>query len=235
MKKNYVIIGGTSGIGLAVVKELVQHNNHLFVGSRNERNIEDVKQATFFHCDAVDNTFEFPNNIETIDGLMYCPGSLNLMPFKRIKEKDIINEFKINVFGLLNTVKYFLPLLQKNQHESSILLMSSVAVTSGMKYHSLVGATKGAVEGITRSLAAEFAPIVRVNAIAPSITETPLTKKFLSSQKIRSNLEQRHPLQSLAEPMDIAHAAVYLLSEKSKWVTGQILHVDGGLSAISKN
>lgn len=235
MKKNYVIIGGTSGLGLAVVKKLSQYNHHLLVGSRNERNIKDVKQATFFHCDVVNNTFEFPDNIETIDGLMYCPGSLNLMPFKRIKEKDVMVEFKINVFGLLNTVKYFLPLLQKNPQGSSIVLMSSVAVKRGMKYHTLVGATKGAVEGITRSLAAEFAPMIRVNAIAPSITETPLAKKFVSSQKIRSNLEQRHPLQRIGEPMDIAYAGVYLLSEHSRWVTGQIFHVDGGLSSISKN
>lgn len=120
MRKKYVIIGGTSGIGLAVVKELAQHNNHLFVGSRNERNIKDVKQATFFHCDVVDNTFEFPSNIETIDGLMYCPGSLNLMPFNRIKEKDIINEFKINVFGLLNTVKYFYPCYKKTNRDLAL-------------------------------------------------------------------------------------------------------------------
>lgn len=104
-----------------------------------------------------------------------------------------------------------------------------------MKYHTLVGATKGAVEGITRSLAAEFAPAIRVNAIAPSITETPLAKKFVSSQKIRLELKKRHPLQRIGEPMDIAYAAVYLLSEHSRWVTGQIVHIDGGLSSTSRD
>ena len=234
MKKNYVIIGGTSGIGLSVVKLLAQHNHHLFVGSRNERNINDVKQATFFHCNVVDNIFEFPKNIDTIDGLMYCPGSLSLMPFKRIKENIIMNEFKINVFGLLDSINFFLPFLQKNKEKSSIVLLSSVAVSLGMKYHTLVGATKGAVEGITRSLAAEFAPKIRFNAVAPSITKTALSKKFLSSEKMKNNLENRHPLNRIGYPEDIAHAATYLLSDKSDWITGQIIHVDGGLSSMSQ-
>jgi NAD(P)-dependent dehydrogenase (short-subunit alcohol dehydrogenase family) len=234
MKKNYVIIGGTSGIGLSVVKLLSQHNHHLFVGSRNERNINDVKQATFFHCNVVDNTFEFPKNIDTIDGLMYCPGSLSLMPFKRLKENIIMNEFKINVFGLLDSINFFLPFLQKNKEKSSIVLISSVAVSLGMKYHTLVGATKGAVEGITRSLAAEFAPNIRVNAVAPSITKTALSKKFLSSEKMKNDLKNRHPLNRIGYPEDIAHAATYLLSDKSDWITGQIIHVDGGLSSISQ-
>ena len=234
MKKNYVIIGGTSGIGLSVVKLLSQHNHHLFVGSRNERNINDVKQATFFHCNVLDNTFEFPKNIDTIDGLMYCPGSLSLMPFKRLKENIIMNEFKINVFGLLDSINFFLPFLQKNKEKSSIVLISSVAVSLGMKYHTLVGATKGAVEGITRSLAAEFAPNIRVNAVAPSITKTALSKKFLSSEKMKNDLKNRHPLNRIGYPEDIAHAATYLLSDKSDWITGQIIHVDGGLSSISQ-
>ena len=233
MNEKYVIIGGTSGIGLAVVKMLAQQHHHLFVGSRNERNIKDITQATFFHCDVVNNTFRFPDKVETIDGLMYCPGSLNLMPFKRITEKEILDEFKINVLGLLHTVKYFLPFLKKNQQGSSIVLLSSVAVTKGMKYHTLVGASKGSVEGITRSLAAEFAPTIRVNAVAPSITKTALSKKFLSNEKMKKDLEKRHPLNRIGYPKDIAHAAIYLLSDQSDWITGQIIHVDGGLSSIN--
>lgn len=234
-KKTFVIIGGTSGIGLSVVTRLAKENHHLYVGSRHRQNIQDLNNSTFFYCDVTKNTFDIPKNVDRIDGLMYCPGSLKLIPFRRIKEEDVQKEFTLNVYGLLNAIKYFLPHLKANNNTSSIVLFSSVAVTVGMKYHTLIGATKGAVEGITRSLAAEFAPKIRVNAIAPSITKTPLSKRYLSNEKMKTDLDNRHPLKRIGKTEDISQAAVYLLSEQSSWITGQIIHVDGGISSIRKN
>jgi NAD(P)-dependent dehydrogenase (short-subunit alcohol dehydrogenase family) len=231
--KNYVVIGGTSGIGLSIVKLLSKKNCKIFVGSRNNRNLENLKKASFFKCDVTKNIFEFQEKIDQINGLVYCPGSLILKPFKRINDDDIDNSFKTNVFGLINSIRFFLKYMNKKNSISSMVCFSSVAVTIGMKYHTLVGGTKGAIEGITRSLAAELAPNIRINAISPSITDTPLSKKFISSEKIKNDLINRHPMKKIGNPDDIAEAALYLLSDKSNWVTGQIIHIDGGLSSVS--
>lgn len=157
-KKTFVIIKGKSGFGLSVVTRLVRENHHLYVRSRHRQNIQDLNNSTFFYCDVTKNIFDIPKDVDRIDGLMYCLGSLKLIPFRRIKEEDVHKEYTPNVYELLNSLKFFLPHLKANNNTSSIVLFISVAVTVGMKYHTLIGATKGAVEGITRSLSAEFAP-----------------------------------------------------------------------------
>jgi NAD(P)-dependent dehydrogenase (short-subunit alcohol dehydrogenase family) len=166
-----------------------------------------------------------------LNGLAYCPGSINLKPFKNLKQQDFVSDFKINALGAIKVInKYFTNL--QNSDNSSILLFSTVAVQTGMPYHASVASAKGAVEGLTRSLAAEFAPKIRVNAIAPSLTDTPMASRLLSSDEKKETSAKRHPLNSIGKPEEIAKAAAYLLSDDSAWITGQIMHIDGGISSL---
>ncbi|MGB5530148.1 MAG: SDR family oxidoreductase, partial [Ignavibacteriaceae bacterium] len=158
-------------------------------------------------------------------------GSINLKPFKSFKEQDYIDDFRINALGVVKVINHFLPNLKKSE-KSSIVLFSTVAVQTGMPYHASIAMAKGAVEGLTRSLAAEFAPKIRVNAIAPSLTDTPMASKLLSNEEKKEASAKRHPLGSVGKPDEIANAAYYLLSDESSWVTGQILHIDGGMSSM---
>lgn len=159
------------------------------------------------------------------------PGSINLLPFHRFKAEDFIQDYQLQAVGAVKVIQAVLPKLKKSE-QASIILFSTVAVQSGYTFHSQVAASKGAIEGLTKSLAAEFAPQIRVNAIAPSLTQTPLAAKLLNTeQKMEANAN-RHPLKRIGLPDDIAQMAIFLLSEKSSWVTGQILHVDGGMSSI---
>ena len=163
--------------------------------------------------------------------MVYCPGSINLKPFKRFTDEDFISDFKLQVVGATKIIKILLPRLAKGGN-SSIVLFSTIAVQNGFNFHSQVAISKGAIEGLTRSLAAELAPKIRVNAIAPSLTDTPLASKFLNTpQKIAAQAEN-NPLKKIGKVKDVAEAAAYLLTDKSSWTTGQILHVDGGYSTI---
>jgi NAD(P)-dependent dehydrogenase (short-subunit alcohol dehydrogenase family) len=167
----------------------------------------------------------------TLDGLVYCPGAIQLKPFARIKEEDFLRDFKLQVLGAIQVIQQCLPLL-KNSSAPSIVLFSTVAASMGFNFHSLVSTSKGALEGLTKALAAEFAPNIRINCIAPSITDTPLAASLLNTpEKIEANA-QRHPLKRIGKVEDIAEAACFLLSEKSAWITGQIIHIDGGMIAI---
>jgi NAD(P)-dependent dehydrogenase (short-subunit alcohol dehydrogenase family) len=168
---------------------------------------------------------------DQVDGLVYCPGSIDLKPFGRIKPEQFIKDYELQVLGAVKCIQAVLPKLKKADNPS-VVLFSTVAVQNGFNFHSLVASSKGAIEGLTRSLAAEFAPKIRVNAIAPSLTDTPLASRMLNSDAKREANDQRHPLKRIGKVEDIAHAAMYLLSDKSSWVTGQIFHVDGGMSSI---
>ena len=168
---------------------------------------------------------------EVLDGFVYCPGAIDLKPFNRIKEASIIEDLNLQVMGVVRILQLILPKL-KASGQGSVVLFSTVAVQTGFPFHAQVAISKGAIEGLTRSLAAEFAPTIRFNAIAPSLTNTPLAEKLLSSpEKIEAN-GQRHPLKRIGEAEDIAEAACFLLTDKSSWITGQILHVDGGMSSL---
>jgi len=181
--------------------------------------------------DVTSSEIELNNLPEEIHGLAYCPGSINLMPFKRIKPAQFAEDFELQVNGAIKVIQKVLPNL-KAAGNSSILFFSTVAVQTGFNFHAQVAASKGAIEGLTRSLAAEFAPTIRVNAIAPSLTDTPLASKLLSSDEKKEANAQRHPLKSLGSAENIAELGLFLLSEKSKWITGQIIHADGGMSSI---
>ena len=228
--KNYLIIGGSSGIGKALTEQLAIEGYVYSTFNKNETE-SNIPNVNYYHLDVTSSEIELNNLPEEVHGLAYCPGSINLMPFKRIKPAQFAEDFELQVNGAIKVIQKVLPNL-KAASNSSILLFSTIAVQTGFNFHAQVAASKGAIEGLTRSLAAEFAPTIRVNAIAPSLTDTPLASKLLSTDEKKEANAQRHPLKSIGSAENIAELGVFLLSEKSKWITGQIIHADGGMSSI---
>ncbi|MCS7053302.1 MAG: SDR family oxidoreductase [Ignavibacterium sp.] len=228
--KTYLVVGGTSGIGLETTK-LLNKENRVIVISRTKRNLEGLSNVEFFSADVTKSADEFPQISEPIHGLVYCPGSINLKPLKSLKIEDFQNDIEINLLGAVKVInKYYNNL--KEAEKSSIVLFSTVAVQTGMQYHASIASAKGAVEGLTRSLAAEFAPNIRVNCIAPSITSTPLAEKLLNNETKLKSSEDRHPLKRIGNAKEIAEAVAFLLSDSSSFITGQVLKIDGGISSI---
>ena len=165
---------------------------------------------------------------------MYCPGSINLRPFKGLKPETFQKDFEINVLGAVKSLQTVLKNLLLSP-QASLVFFSTVAVQTGMPFHASVAAAKGAIEGLTKSLAAEYAPKFRVNAIAPSLTKTPLADKFLNNETKLEKANERHPLKFVGSAQDLANSAKFLLSDESQWMTGQILHVDGGIGNLKTN
>jgi 3-oxoacyl-[acyl-carrier protein] reductase len=227
--KTFVIIGSTTGIGLSMAEQLAQ-NNRVFGVSRREQSEVNHANYTHFSFDVLEDSWDTIPFPEQIDGLVYCPGSIQLKPLKMLTDKVIREDMEINFFGAINCIKAVSDRLQQN---SSILLFSTVAVQQGMPFHASIAAAKGAIEGLTRSLAAEFAPKVRVNAIAPSIVDTPLAKRLLNNDRKRELISDKHPLKRVGEVKDISELGCFLLSPSASWITGQIIGVDGGKSSIS--
>jgi 3-oxoacyl-[acyl-carrier protein] reductase len=230
--KNIVLIGGSYGIGLAIAKEM-QNENNVFIACRTNENISELK-VTYIPFDASIDTLDTSKLPEVIDGLVYCPGSINLRPFKGIKPESFEADFQINFMSMVKIIQTVLPNLTAS-NQSSIVLFSSVAATMGMPFHTSVAAAKGAIEGFAKALAAEYAPKIRVNVIAPSLTDTPLADKFLNNDVKREKSAERHPLKRFGTSEDMAQMASFLLSEKSSWISGQIFHVDGGMSTLLVN
>jgi NAD(P)-dependent dehydrogenase (short-subunit alcohol dehydrogenase family) len=230
--KNYLIVGGSSGIGKKLV-ELLAEEGHNIYATFNGKPQEDYGNVQFSRLNILDEDapdIEFLP--ESLDGLVYCPGSINLKPFHRIKEQEFLDDYRLQVTGAVKIIQAALPRLKRSCH-ASVVLLSTVAVRTGFNFHSIVSASKGAVEGLTRALAAELAPAVRVNAVAPSLTDTPLAGRLLSTDEKKATLGQKNPMKRVGEPADIANAVKFLLGEESSWVTGQILHVDGGASSLT--
>ncbi|AUC81577.1 SDR family NAD(P)-dependent oxidoreductase [Lacinutrix sp. Bg11-31] len=221
--KNIVIIGGSKGIGNAIVNNLIG-DNKVFNISRTEPEIKH-KNLTHYSCDVLSD--ELPE-IEAIDTLIYCPGSINLKPISRLKLENFREDFEINVIGAVKAIQKYLPLL-KNGNAPSILLFSTVAAKLGMPYHASVAAAKSAVEGLTKSLGAELAPTIRVNAIAPTVTNTDLAAKLLRNEKMIENITERHPLKKFLNPEEVATMAEFLTSEKAASISGQIFQMDCGI------
>jgi NAD(P)-dependent dehydrogenase (short-subunit alcohol dehydrogenase family) len=222
--KNIVLVGGNSGIGKAVATQLQENGATIFSYSRTGEGTAAVDFSIDFE--------ELPGLPEIIDGVVYCPGTINLKPFHRISIADFKQEMEVNFYGAIRLLQACLKGLKKSS-SPSVVLYSTVAVQTGMGFHAGIASAKGAVEGLTRSLAAEWAPSkIRVNAIAPSLTETPLASALLSTPEKKEASDKRHPLGRVGRPEDIAEATVFLLSEKSSWMTGQILHLDGGMSHL---
>jgi NAD(P)-dependent dehydrogenase (short-subunit alcohol dehydrogenase family) len=229
--QNIVIIGSSSGIGRALALHLSKEGHQVF-GTFNKNTDNPTKGLTgYTHLNVLDENLDFSFLPETIDGLVYCPGAVNLKPFVRIKPEDFLADYQLQVLGAVKVIQACLPKM-KNSSTPSIVLFSTVAVQTGFNFHSLVSSSKGALEGLTRALAAEFAPKIRVNCIAPSITDTPLAGTLLNSTEKKEANAQRHPLKKIGQPEDLANVAAFLLSEKSSWITGQVLHADGGISSL---
>ncbi len=231
--KKYIVVGGSSGIGLTLINQLTSQGFQVY---HYARNVGDWKKKNLVSHESLDITSGQLPETDTIDsanGLVYCPGTINLKPFLRLSDEDFREEFELNVLGAVRMIRHFYKILRKSRH-SSIVLFSTVAVGQGMPFHAGISAAKGAIEGLTRSLAAEFAPDIRVNAIAPSLTDTRLAEKLLNSEDKKEAGKKRHPLGRIGNPEDMANMAAFLLSEKANWITGQVLHVDGGMSYVRK-
>ncbi|MEZ5275482.1 MAG: SDR family oxidoreductase [Opitutaceae bacterium] len=230
MPKTILIAGGTSGIGLASAHLLKESGHRVICACRHPDAPTDEPDLETLPFDATDPhpTLELP---DSLDGCVYYPGTINLKPFHRLTDEDYLNDLQINLLGAVRLLRLALPGLKKADR-SSVVLFSSVAVQTGLSFHASIASAKGAIEGLTRSLAAEWAPRIRVNAIAPSLTDTPLAQPFLNSEIKRTASEKRHPLNRVGSAQDTAKAVAYLLSDDSGFMTGQVLKLDGGLSAL---
>ncbi|MCS7204184.1 MAG: SDR family oxidoreductase [Leptospiraceae bacterium] len=228
----YLIIGASGGIGKKIAEILSREPENQLILTYNKHPIQEFPSATKIQYNVLENHNPFENlNLSSLDGLVYTPGAILLKPFDRISPEEFKNDFELQVLGAAKTIQYVLKYLKQSQ-KASIVLFSTVATKIGMSFHSLVSTSKSAIEGLTLSLAAEFAPHIRVNCIAPSITNTPLASGFLNTEQKVKNLSDRHPLKRIGSPEDIAELTVFLLSPKSSWITGQVIPVDGGMSTI---
>jgi 3-oxoacyl-[acyl-carrier protein] reductase len=226
----YLIIGGSSGIGRALVDQLLVEGHNVHVWAREPRDLP--AQVTFTAYDVVGEVDPPKDMVPAeLHGLVYCPGSINLKSFRSLKAPAFREAFELNVVGAVRCLQAVERPLKKSGR-GSVVFFSTVAVQRGMPFHAGIAAAKGAIEGLTRSLAAEYAPAIRVNAIAPSLTDTPLAEKLLGTDEKRQASADRHPLKRVAEASEIAAMAAFLLSEKAAFVTGQVMGMDGGLGAI---
>lgn len=230
MQKNILIVGASSGIGLQTAIQLAEEGHRIY-GTFNSHECQNIHNISYHHLNILADSPDFGFLPDQLDAMLYCPGSISLRPFGRIKPEDFAADYQLQVLGAIKTIQAALPMLKKSDN-ASIVLFSTVAVQLGLGFHSQVAASKGAIEGLCRSLAAEFAPKIRVNCIAPSLTETALAANLLNSAEKKEANAQRHPLKKIGRPEDIANLASFLLTDKSAWMTGQILHLDGGIGSI---
>lgn len=230
---NYIVIGGSSGIGLSLVDILTEEGNQVYHFARNAGDWKNKDRVIHQPFDVTSGELPDTEIMESINGFVYCPGTISLKSFQQFTDNDFREEFEINVVGAIRMIRHFFKLLIKGK-PSSIVLFSTVAVKQGMAFHTSVSTVKGALEGLMHSMAAEFAPNIRVNIVAPSLTHTRLAERILNSDERREASNKRHPLGRIGNPLDIANMTAFLLSEKSDWITGQVLAVDGGLSTIRK-
>lgn len=221
--KNILIVGGSKGIGNAVLQQQLEQNR-VFNISRTEPEFVH-SNLTHFSLNVLQD--ELPD-IENIDALIYCPGSINLKPISGLSVDDFRNDFEINVIGAVKVIQKYLPVLKKG-HQPSIVLFSTVAVKLGMPFHASIATAKAGVEGLVKSLGAELAPTIRVNAIAPTITETSLSASILRNDRMKENMIERHPMKSYLKPEEVANMVDFLISEKANSISGQIFEMDYGL------
>jgi len=228
MPRTHLLIGGNSGIGLATARLLHAQGNALLAAARNPVPLAEMGIPVLPFDAEQPAPLDLP---PVLDGLVYFPGSITLKPFHRLTAADFLHDLHVNLLGAVSAIQSALPSL-KAAPSASIVLFSTVAAAQGMPFHASIAAAKGAVEGLALSLAAELAPKIRVNVIAPSLTDTPLAATLLNSDAKREASAKRHPLQQVGNPADVAALAAFLLSDASSFITGQILRPDGGLSSI---
>ncbi|SHI34744.1 SDR family NAD(P)-dependent oxidoreductase [Aquimarina spongiae] len=231
-RKNILLIGGSHGIGFEIALKLYSEHN-IYIASRTSENLGNL-EVTHIPYDASKDEIDPSALPERIDGFVYCPGSINLKPFKMLDPKAFEEDMQINFMFLVKIIHTILPNL-KNSEQASLIFFSTVAVKVGMPFHTSIAAAKGAIEGFAKALAAEYAPQFRVNVIAPSLTETPLAKRLLGNEKKKELMNNRHPMKRVGQAEDIANIARFLLSDDSSWITGQVIGVDGGMSTLNVN
>ena len=232
-KKSFVIVGGSKGIGLGITKELSSRGHEVIVLSRTGDGLAGLSGITHRIFDVTTDELDRGQLPESIDGLAYCPGSINLRSFRALKPEVFREDFELNVVGVIKVLQAALPGLKKNGN-SSVLLFSTVAVAQGMHAHASIAASKGAIEGLTRTLASELAPHTRVNCLAPALTDTPMTEKFFADSEKAKSLGEKYPLGRTGTIEDLSASGVFLLDGKSTWMTGQVWSVDGGMSSVRK-
>ncbi|KOF03415.1 oxidoreductase [Roseivirga seohaensis subsp. aquiponti] len=227
--KNILVVGASSGIGKSVAELSLQKSANVFVAGRNDPKLSG---ANYISLDVNQMSTEFDELPEVLHGVVYAPGSINLKPFHRIKLEDFQADMNINLFGAIKVLQACMGRLKKAEG-ASVILYSTVAVNIGMNFHSSIAAAKGAVEGLAKSLAAEWAGMnIRVNVLAPSLTDTPLAERLLASDEKKEASNKRHPIGRFGQPADLGHLTTLLLSDEGSWITGQIIGVDGGMSTL---
>ena len=218
-----IIVGGSRGIGKEIISDLVDYNIIINL-SRNKPELTHTN-LTHFNVDVLNS--DLPD-LEDVTSVIYCPGSINLKPISRISLDEFREDFEINVMGAVKVIQKYLPILKKSNN-ASILLFSTVATKLGMPYHSTVAASKSAIDGLVKTLGAELAPKIRVNAIAPTITKTDLASKFLRNEKVIENMIERHPLKKILMPEEVSKMAKFLISKDASSISGQIFNLDAGI------
>ena len=228
MQKNILVVGGNSLIGQEVIKLSNSKDDNVIATSRSTI---DLPLKKFIQLDPNEDLSSLDALPDSIDALLYCPGSISLKSIQRMDISDIREDFRINVEGAFNIIKKVLPNLKKDEG-ASVVFISSVAAKSGMTFHSSIAASKAALEGFARSLASELAPRVAVNCVAPSLTNTPMAEHLLNNEKKLQSSEERHPLNTIGDPVKVAKVIYNLFSAKEDWITGQTISIDGGLSSL---
>lgn len=228
MSKNIAVIGGTTGIGRATIEQLLSTGHQVFPACRAPEKLADLGLSAQVFDASAPGPLTWP---ERLDGFVYCPGTISLKSFHRLTVDDFQRDLQVNLFGAIAALQSALPAL-KASGNASVVLFSTVAVAQGMAMHAGIAAAKGAVEGLARSLAAEWLPAIRVNVVAPALTDTPLAGGLLNSDVKREAAAKRHPLQQVGRAEDVAALVAYLLSDQSRFMTGQVLRVDGGMSSV---
>ncbi len=222
--KKILIVGGSKGIGKAIVDQF-QNTHHIINISRSE--IKEAEHITHHSLHVLED--ELPD-IDSLDGLVYCPGSINLKSLTRLTLKDFTEDFNINVLGAVKTIKKYEKALINGT--GSVVLFSTVATKMGMPFHSSIAVSKAGIEGLAKSLAAEYATKIRFNVIAPTITDTPLAARLLRNDKQRASMQERHPLKTYLEANEVASLAKYLLSKEAKSISGQVFPIDAGIISL---
>ncbi len=227
MSKTILIAGANSQIAQSTIALLMEQSYQIIALSREPIHIPGVEsfQVASYHAEAL------PNIQEELQGIVYFPGSIQLKPFNRVSMEDFKNEMEIHTWGAVEVLQKYAPLIPKTP-SGSVVLMGSVAAKIGMPFHASVSMAKGALHGLALALAAEWAPRIRVNVVAPSLTETPMAERLINSPEKREFIEKKNPMGKIGTPNDIASAILFLLSEQSNWMTGQIISVDGGMSTL---
>jgi 3-oxoacyl-[acyl-carrier protein] reductase len=232
--KNILIVGASSGIGLATAQQLAAAGATLYTASRHLPAELEALGTTHIAYDATQPVgAAFDQLPEVLHGLVYCPGSIKLRPFERVPVEDFRSDFELNVLGAVQALQATVKRLKKAEGGASVVLFSTVAAAVGMSFHTSIATAKAAVEGLTRALAAEYAASgLRVNCLAPSLTDTPLAAALLNTPEKAEAGAKRHPLQRVGRATDLASMAAFLLSDQATFITGQVLAVDGGMGKL---